>query len=143
LTKKENVMLSLIGLLSSAQYGYGDAPPPAESGSHIALYVALLIGGWVLSLLIAFWLIRAGVRGGVRELAELSRQQLTQLQNQSAQLSQLVRQLDGAAEAAEVPKHRSATALGSEKAAPAVTAPTGSGAVGEDAATAWEALGRR
>ena len=135
-------MHSAIALLSGTAYRYGDPPPAAESASHVGLYVALLVAGWVLSLLIAFWLIRAGVRGGVRELVEQNRQQVALLQNQSALLSQLVKPLGGGAGAAPSASARApAPAQGTEKAAPAVRT-TGAG-TGEDAASAWDDLRRR
>lgn len=88
-------MINIIGLLSSAagfvaRYG-ADAEPSAET-SHVGRYVFLVvlaIAGWALSFFIAFWIIRAGVRGGVRELVEQNRQHLALLHSQAAHQSQL------------------------------------------------------
>lgn len=96
---------SLIWLASSSALrgDYGAEPSTAAVVGGVTIYVALLIAGWVLTLVIAIWIIRAGVRGGIRELVEQNRQALTLLQNQSALLTELVRGAPPAKAAAPPP----------------------------------------
>ena len=83
--------LAWLSLFSAWQGDYGQEPSPAATAGGATVYLVLLIVGWVLTLVVAIWIVRAGVRGGIRELVEQNRQSLTLLQNQSALLTELVR----------------------------------------------------
>lgn len=115
-------MLDTIALVASAIASpYGPDAAPTTGASHLVLYLVVLGLAWVLSLAIAFLLVRAGVREGVRELVEQNRQQIALLRSQSGHLAELVKLL----------------------APGGVTAVPSARADGDGAASAWDDLGRR
>jgi hypothetical protein len=84
-----NVAVVLASVASFAR-DYGEVGPKASTGLGLAVNL-LLVAAWLLSLFIAYLIVRAGVRAGVQVLVDQGRANRELLQAQNALLSQLVK----------------------------------------------------
>lgn len=86
------VLASSFAIFSS---GFGEESAPQPSAGLSITILLLGVAAWVLSLFIAFWIVRAGVRAGIQQLVEQGRQQRDLIQAQVGLLNQLLKQQAG------------------------------------------------